>query len=59
MPDGVGMALVAWHRMQTCATPSLPVAAAFVLHYATPTRTTPFCKPSGYRGDAPERCFAI
>lgn len=59
LPEGVGMALVAWHRMQTCATPSLPVAAAFVLRYATPTRTTPFCKPSGYQGDAPERCFAI
>jgi hypothetical protein len=59
LPDGVGMALVAWHRMQTCTTVSLPVAVAFALHYATPTRTAPFCKPSGYQGEAPERCFPI
>ena len=59
LPSGVGMALVAWHHIQTCATPSLPVAVAFSLLYATPTRTAPVCKPHGYEGDAPERCFAI
>jgi hypothetical protein len=59
LPGDVGMALVAWHRIQTCRTPNLPVAVAFVQRYSTPTRTAPFCKPRGYAGDAPEPCFAI
>lgn len=29
LPSGVQMAVVAWHRLQTCASPSLPVAFSF------------------------------
>ena len=59
LPPGVGMALVAWHRMQTCATPSLPVAALFAQRFATPTQVVPVGRPRGYEGDAPEAGFAI
>jgi hypothetical protein len=47
--DGVQMALVAWHRMQTCSSVSLPVAFAFTSTYSAP--------PSAgqpYAGEAPE-----
>ncbi len=59
LPAGVGMALVAWHRMQTCTTPSLPVAALFAQRYATPTQFVPVGRPRGYEGDAPEAGLAI
>jgi hypothetical protein len=59
LPPGVGMAEVAWHRLQTCATPSLPVAAAFVQRFATPTQAVPFGRPRGYEGEAPEAGYAI
>ena len=45
LPDGVQMALVAWHRMQTCSSVSLPVA--FAVHVevqrtaGAPARPTP------------------
>ena len=60
LPNGVGMAVVAWHRLQTCRVPSLPVAAAFVGRYAGPTGFLPFrLHPRGYLGDAPEAGFPI
>jgi Protein of unknown function (DUF3105) len=34
LPAGVQMALVAWHRLQTCAQPSLAVAFDFTSQYA-------------------------
>jgi Protein of unknown function (DUF3105) len=33
LPKGVEMAVVAWHRLQTCATPSLPVAFQFAAQH--------------------------
>jgi hypothetical protein len=59
LPQGVGMVLVAWHRMQTCRDPSLPVAAAFVKRYAAPGRFIPLGRPRGYVGDAPEAGYSI
>lgn len=47
LPEGKQMVLVAWHRMQTCNTVSLPVAFEFVYHYAARSS-------SDYRGVAPE-----
>jgi Protein of unknown function (DUF3105) len=49
LPPGVQMALAAWHRLQTCARVSLPVAFDFTAHYAVP----PFGNEA-YRGEAPE-----
>jgi Protein of unknown function (DUF3105) len=34
LPNGVQMAVVAWHRLQTCATPSLAVAFNFTSQYS-------------------------
>ena len=34
LPSGVQMALVAWHRLQTCAAPSLAAAFDFTSQYA-------------------------
>jgi hypothetical protein len=34
LPEGVQMALVAWHRLQTCARPSLAVAFDFTSQYS-------------------------
>jgi hypothetical protein len=59
LPQGVGMTLVAWHRMQTCRDPSLPVAAAFVKRFAAPSRSIPLGRPRGYDGDAPEAGYSI
>lgn len=36
LPTGVQMALVAWHRLQTCARASLPVAFDFTSQYEFP-----------------------
>jgi Protein of unknown function (DUF3105) len=49
LPDGVQMALVAWHRLQTCATPSLEVAFDFTSQYSAPTT-----QDRDYLGEAPE-----
>jgi hypothetical protein len=49
LPSGVQMALAAWHRLQTCARVSLPVAFDFTARYAVP----PFGNEA-YRGEAPE-----
>jgi Protein of unknown function (DUF3105) len=49
LPEGAGMALVAWHRLQLCDRLSLPVAFAFVLRY----RFDPL-HPDRYQGEAPE-----
>jgi hypothetical protein len=49
LPDGTSMALVAWHRIQTCQRVSLPVAFAFVASF----RPDPE-EPQAYRGEAPE-----
>jgi hypothetical protein len=49
LSDGVQMALVAWHRVQTCATPSLEVAFDFTSQYSAPTTLD---RP--YAGEAPE-----
>jgi hypothetical protein len=49
LKDGVGMALVAWHRMQTCSSVSLPVAFAFTSKYSAPPAAG-----QTYAGEAPE-----
>jgi hypothetical protein len=49
LPDGVQMALVAWHRMQTCSSLSLPVAFAFTSKYSAPPAAG-----QTYAGEAPE-----
>ena len=49
LPDGVQMALVAWHRMQTCSSVSLPVAFAFTSKYSAPPAAG-----QPYAGEAPE-----
>jgi hypothetical protein len=49
LPAGTSMALVAWHRLQLCRQPGLPVAFAFVDAY----RYNPEA-PDRYRGKAPE-----
>jgi hypothetical protein len=54
LPEGAGMALVAWHRLQLCDRLSLPVAFAFVLRY----RFDPL-HPDRYQGEAPEPGVAI
>jgi Protein of unknown function (DUF3105) len=37
LPDGVDMALVSWHRLETCTNVSLPAAFNFTSRYAFPT----------------------
>ncbi len=60
LPAGVEMAVVAWHRVQTCRTPSLPVAAAFVGRFAAPTESALLrLHPRGYQGEAPEAGLPI
>ena len=49
LPDGVQMALIAWHRLQTCAAPSLEVAFDFTSQYSAPTT-----QDREYAGEAPE-----
>jgi hypothetical protein len=53
LPDGVEMALVSWHILQTCAQVSLPVAFDFTSQYAFPTyggRSYAGQSPEGERG---------
>lgn len=53
LPSGVAVALVGWHRLQTCAeldAETVRVATGFVAKY----RCQPGCDPSAYQGDAPE-----
>jgi hypothetical protein len=54
LPAGVGMALVAWHRMQTCSSVSLPVAFAFTSKYSAPPAAD-----QTYAGEAPEAGAAL
>lgn len=42
LPDGVQMALVAWHRLQTCAQPSLAVAFDFTSQYSNTYPDRPY-----------------
>jgi hypothetical protein len=49
LPGGAQMALVAWHRVQTCASVNLAAAFGFTSMYTAP----PF-DGRDYRGDAPE-----
>jgi hypothetical protein len=49
LPAGVQMSLVAWHRLQECATPSLAVAFDFTSQYSAPT-----VEEREYIGEAPE-----
>jgi hypothetical protein len=54
LPDGVNMALVAWHRLQSCGGVSLPVAFDFTSQFSAP--------PWGdraYQGEAPEAGAAL
>lgn len=49
LPDGVNMALTAWHRLRSCGAVSLPVAFDFTSRFSAP--------PWGdrqYEGEAPE-----
>lgn len=49
LPEGVNMALVSWHRLQSCGAVSLPVAFDFTSRFSAP--------PWGdqpYEGEAPE-----
>jgi hypothetical protein len=54
LPKGASMVLVAWHRMQTCAQVSLPVAFDFTSQYSFPTQLD-----RQYAGEAPEAGAAI
>jgi Protein of unknown function (DUF3105) len=54
LPAGTTMALVAWHHVQLCARPSLPVSYAFVHDYRFN-----LYQPGAYRGDAPEKYAPI
>ena len=49
LPDGTQMALVAWHRLRTCAAVDLAVAFDFTSQYSFPTTAG-----RDYAGDAPE-----
>lgn len=49
LPAGTEMALVAWHKLQTCAEVNLEAAFGFTASYAAP----PF-GDQPYRGEAPE-----
>jgi hypothetical protein len=49
LPGGAQMALVAWHHVQTCASPNLAAAFGFTSSYAAP----PFGQRP-YKGSAPE-----
>jgi uncharacterized protein DUF3105 len=54
LPPGVQMALVSWHRLQTCSSVSLPVAFAFTSKYSYPTSAG-----QTYAGEAPEAGAAL
>ncbi len=54
LPDGSEMALVAWHRLRTCANVDLAVAFDFTSQYASPTAAG-----REYQGEAPEPGGAI
>ncbi len=54
LPDGTEMALVAWHRLQTCASVDLAVAFDFTAQYSFPTTAS-----RDYQGEAPEPGGAI
>jgi len=50
LPEGKQMAIVAWHRVQTCSDLSLPVIAKFMSQYRSPT-----IGGGDYIGIAPEQ----
>jgi uncharacterized protein DUF3105 len=54
LPNGSQMALVAWHRLQTCPSVDLAVAFDFTSQYSFPTSLG-----RDYRGEAPEAGGAI
>jgi hypothetical protein len=54
LPDGTQMALVAWHRLRTCASVDLAVAYDFTSQYSFPT-----VAGRAYKGEAPEAGAAI
>ncbi len=54
LPSGRRMAVVAWHRLQVCDQPSLPVAYAFVHAYRFD-----LWQPTAYKGVAPEKYTPI
>jgi hypothetical protein len=54
LPDGVQMALAAWHRMQTCSSVSLAVAFAFTSKFSAPPAAG-----QTYAGEAPEAGAAL
>jgi hypothetical protein len=54
LPDGSQMALVAWHRLRTCASVDLAVAFDFTSQYTFPTSAG-----RDYLGEAPEPGGAI
>lgn len=54
LPEGTQMALVAWHRLQTCASVNLAVAFDFTSQYSFPT-----AEGRQYQGEAPEAGAAI
>ena len=54
LPDGAQMALVAWHRLRTCARVDLAVAIDFTSQYGFPTTAG-----RAYAGEAPEPGAAI
>jgi Protein of unknown function (DUF3105) len=49
LPDGMQMALVSWHKLQTCASVDLAVAFDFTSRYSFPTTAG-----RDYVGEAPE-----
>ena len=49
LPDGARMALVAWHRVRTCADPSLEIALDFTTRFSAPASLG-----RDYEGEAPE-----
>jgi Protein of unknown function (DUF3105) len=49
LPQGTQMALVAWHKLQTCAQPNLAVAFDFTSQYSFPP-----AMDRQYQGEAPE-----
>jgi hypothetical protein len=54
LPGGTQMALVAWHRLRTCASVDLAVAFDFTSQYSFPTTSG-----RDYQGEAPEAGGAI
>lgn len=54
LPSGRQLALVAWHRLQYCDLPTLPVAFSFVHSYRFN-----LYQRGAYRGDAPEKYSPI